>query len=134
MVDTRTALQQTRGALSVMHYYNRGGDDRPRRSRSSDMNRWRAAESARWVAAELGLAEGVASAVAAELAAKDIEGDGLLGNMHQVQKVLAQHLVGHDAAEAVAALCRACDNMAPSAAFASPRPTDDWARASCRAG
>jgi hypothetical protein len=91
------------------------------------MNQWSAAASASWVAAELELSESVAMRVAAEFEAREIEGDDLLGNMKRVERVLAQHVTDRDAAETVAQLCRVRDEMAPSATFASPRPSHDWA-------
>ena len=54
------------------------------------MNQWTSQESAAWVADELGLSATAAAAVAEEFEAKEIEGDGLLGNMKRVEKVIGQ--------------------------------------------
>ena len=102
-----------------------GGEESERRETVA-MNQWSSAESAAWVATELGLSESVAAAVADEFVEREIEGDGLTGNMRQVQKVLAQHVVDRYAAEAVGTLCTARDGMIGSA-FSS-RPAEDWGR------
>eukprot|EP01043_Picozoa_sp_COSAG02_P044107 COSAG02_NODE_3903_length_6061_cov_2.511238_1_plen_1174_part_00 len=98
---------------------------------TANISTWDSTTTAEWVAEQLGLSDDVAAAATAQFTAHDIEGDGLLGNMRRVEKVLAQQLlVGDGAGDAVAALCEARDAM-HSSAVTPRRPHDaaqDWAR------
>eukprot|EP01046_Picozoa_sp_COSAG06_P002688 COSAG06_NODE_97_length_24284_cov_6.792270_15_plen_1556_part_00 len=78
------------------------------------MNQWASDRAADWVSLVLGLEESTAVHLRAEFSAKDIEGDGLMGNMKRVQRVLAQLLVDTDASEAVETLCAERDGFRSS--------------------
>jgi hypothetical protein len=67
------------------------------------MSQWSSARAAAWVAKTLSLEEDVATALHEEFEAGDIEGDGLVGKMKRVQRVIAQLTEG-DPDEAITKL------------------------------